>query len=134
MTPEQKTRKLIDKQLQEAGWEVQDYKNLNLSSNLGIAVREFPLKGGITADYLLFVNRKAVGVIEAKPEGTTLGGVSEQSQKYLEALPENIPHYKLPLPFSYEASGTEIFFRDIRDPDYRSRRVFHFHKPETLQE
>jgi len=134
MTPEQKTRKLIDKQLQEAGWEVQDYKNLNLSSNVGIAVREFPLKGGITADYLLFVNRKAVGVIEAKPEGTTLGGVSEQSQKYLEALPENIPHYRLPLPFSYEASGTEIFFRDVRDPDYRSRRVFYFHKPETLQE
>ncbi len=134
MTPEQKARKLLDKQLQEAGWEVQDYKNLNLSSNLGIAVREFPLKGGITADYLLFVNRKAVGVIEAKPEGTTLGGVSEQSQRYLESLPENIPHYKLPLPFSYETSAAEIFFRDIRDPDYRSRRVFHFHKPETLQE
>ncbi|WP_457642093.1 hypothetical protein [Persephonella sp.] len=71
MTPEQKTRKLIDRQLQEARWEVQDYKNLNLSSNLGIAVREFHLKGGVNADCLLL---KAVGVIEAKPEGTTLGG------------------------------------------------------------
>ena len=134
MKPEEKTRELIDQQLKNAGWEVQDYKRINLSSNLGIAVREFPLKGGITADYLLFVNKKAVGVIEAKPQGSTLGGVSEQSQKYLESLPENIPHYQIPLPFSYEASGTEIFFRDIRDPDYRSRRVFYFHKPHTLQE
>jgi len=134
MKPEEKTRELIDQQLKNAGWEVQDYKRINLSSNLGIAVREFPLKGGITADYLLFVNKRAVGVIEAKPQGSTLGGVSEQSQRYLESLPENIPHYQIPLPFSYEASGTEIFFRDIRDPDYRSRRVFYFHKPETLQE
>ncbi len=134
MKPEEKTRELIDQQLKNAGWEVQDYKRINLSSNLGIAVREFPLKGGITADYLLFVNKRAIGVIEAKPEGTTLGGVSEQSQRYLESLPENIPHYQIPLPFSYEASGTEIFFRDIRDPEYRSRRVFYFHKPQTLQE
>lgn len=119
MTPEQESRQLIDRQLMEAGWEVQDYKTLNLSSSLGVAVREFPLEGGITADYMLFIDRKAVGVIEAKPEGTTLGGVSEQSQKYLEAFPQNIPHHQLPLPFSYEASGTEIFFRDIRDPDYR---------------
>jgi len=133
MTPEQDARLLVDERLKRAGWDVQDYKNINLSSRLGVAVREFPLKGG-TADYLLFVNRKAVGVIEAKPEGSTLGGVSEQSQKYLGALPEQIPHYKNPLPFSYEASGTEIFFRDIRDPDYRSRRVFYFHKPETLKE
>ena len=134
MTPEQESRQLIDRQLMEAGWEVQDYKTLNLSSSLGVAVREFPLEGGITADYMLFIDRKAVGVIEAKPEGTTLGGVSEQSQKYLEAFPQSIPHHQLPLPFSYEASGTEIFFRDIRDPDYRSRRVFHFHRPETLKE
>lgn len=134
MKPEEKIRELINQQLKNAGWEVQDYKKINLSSNLGIAVREFPLKGGITADYLLFVNKKAVGVIEAKPQGSTLGGVSEQSQKYLESLPENIPHYQIPLPFSYEASGTEIFFRDIKDPDYRSRRVFYFHKPQTLQE
>ena len=134
MKPEEKTRKLIDQQLKNAGWEVQDYKRINLSSNLGIAVREFPLKGGITADYLLFVNKRAVGVIEAKSQGSTLGGVSEQSQRYLKSLPENIPHYQIPLPFSYEASGTEIFFRDIRGLDYRSRRVFYFHKPETLQE
>ncbi len=131
MDPEQLARQQIDQQLEAAGWVVQDYKKLNLSAGVGIAVREFPLKTGY-ADYLLFVKRKAVGAIEAKAEGTTLGGVAEQSAKYLAGLPANIPHVELPLPFAYESTGVETLFRDIRDPDARSRRVFSFHKPKTL--
>ena len=88
MDPEQLARQQIDQQLEAAGWVVQDYKKLNLSAGVGIAVREFPLKTGY-ADYLLFVKRKAVGAIEAKAEGTTLGGVAEQSAKYLAGLPWN---------------------------------------------
>jgi len=83
---------------------------------------------------LLFVERHAVGVVEAKSGGTTLSGVSEQTEKYLRSLPENIPHVGDVLPFAYESTGVETFFRDLRDPDCRSRRVFAFHQPETLHE
>ena len=133
MTPEESARKKIDVLLGAAGWLVQDYKDLNLGAGVGVAVREFPLKAGF-ADYMLFVERHAVGVVEAKPEGTTLSGVSEQTEKYLRSFPDGVPHVGDVLPFAYESTGAETFFRDIRDPDSRSRRVFAFHKPETLHE
>ena len=132
MTPEERARQEMDRVLEAAGWKVQDLHELNLGASLGAAVREFPLEPG-TADYLLFVDRKAVGVVEAKPVGTTLSGVAEQSEKYLRGIPENLPHVTTPLPFAYESTGIETFFRDVRDPDPRSRRVFAFHKPETLR-
>jgi type I restriction enzyme R subunit len=131
--PEARARQKIDQLLAAAGWNVQHFEELNLSAALGVAVREFRLKSGF-ADYLLFIDRKAVGVIEAKPEGTTLRGVAEQSEKYLTGLPDTLRCYQKPLPFGYESTGTETFFRDLRDPDYRSRRVFAFHQPQTLQE
>ncbi|MEM8615269.1 MAG: type I site-specific deoxyribonuclease, partial [Cyanobacteria bacterium P01_H01_bin.105] len=77
MQPEEKARKTIDALLTAAGWQVQDYTSLNLGASIGVAIREYPLATGGFADYLLFVNRKAIGVIEAKSEGTTLGGVAE---------------------------------------------------------
>ena len=52
----------------------------------------------------------------------------------LPRLPPNIPHVTLPLPFLYESTGVETYFRDERDPQPRSRRVFTFHRPETLAE
>lgn len=133
MKPEDEAREEIDALLEAAGWKVQDYKDINLGAGLGVAVREFPLTTG-EADYLLFVDRKAVGVVEAKPVGTTLGGVSVQTQKYLEGIPSEIPHVQDPLPFAYESTGKETFFRDLRDPEPRSRRVFAFHRPETIRE
>lgn len=133
MTPEEKARQKIDQLLEAAGWKVQYLRELNLGVSLGAAVREFTLESG-EADYLLFVDRKAVGAIEAKPEGTTLSGIAEQSAKYLEGVPKNLPQVQQPLPFAYESTGIETLFRDLRDPDFRSRRVFAFHKPETLLE
>jgi type I restriction enzyme R subunit len=133
MKPEEKAREKIDHLLEAAGWTIQNIQELNLGVSLGVAVRSFPLKTG-EADYLLFVDRKAAGVIEAKPEGTTLSGVAEQSEKYIAGIPENLPHVQEPLPFAYESTGTETFFRDLRDPIPRSRRVFAFHKPETFNE
>jgi type I restriction enzyme R subunit len=65
-TPEQIARKKIDELLTAAGWDVQDYKHINLGSSLGVVIREFPTKSG-PADYILFVDRQAVGVVEAKP-------------------------------------------------------------------
>lgn len=133
MKPEEKARKRIDELLEAAGWRLQDLDELSLGASLGVAVREFPLKSGY-ADYLLFVNRKAVGVIEAKPEGSTLSGVSEQTEKYLTGLAADVPSFQTPLPFAYESTGEETFFRDARDPFPRSRRLFAFHRPETLND
>jgi type I restriction enzyme R subunit len=133
MKPEEKARHKIDQLLESAGWMIQDLGELNLGASPGVAVREFPLKSG-PADYLLFVDRKAVGVVEAKPEGTTLSGVAEQTETYLTNVPESLPHIQEPLPFGYESTGIETFFRDLRDPEPRSRRLFAFHKPETLKE
>ena len=131
MKPEEYARQKIDQLLVAAGWAVQDFNDLNLSASFGVAIREFPLKSGF-ADYLLFVDKKALGVLEAKPEGMTLSGIAEQSDKYLSALPQDLPCVQKPLPFAYESTGTETFFRDCRDPDCRSRRVFAFHQPKTL--
>jgi type I restriction enzyme R subunit len=133
MKPEEKARQQIDGLLREAGWKLQSLEELDLGAAFGVAVREFPLKNG-AADYLLFVGRKAIGVVEAKPEGTTLSGVADQSGKYLVGVPKNMPHVQEPLPFAYESTGTETYFRDMRDPEPRSRRVFAFHEPETLAE
>ncbi len=130
-TPEELARINIDKQLTACDWTVQSRVEMNLYAGRGIAVREFPLSTG-EADYLLFVDRKAVGVVEAKPEGVTLSGVADQAAKYSVGLPNNIPHVTLPLPFLYESTGVETFFRDERDPEPRSRRVFTFHRPEAL--
>lgn len=133
MKPEAQARQIIDQRLSDAGWQVQDYKQINLGAGLGIAVREYTLKSGC-ADYLLFINRKAAGVIEAKPVGNTLSGVEIQSDEYSFNLPKTLVCHQKPLPFIYESTGTETYFRDSREPNYRSRRVFAFHKPETLQE
>ena len=131
MDPEAKARQNIDRLLAAAGWTIQDRKQMNLGESLGVAVREFPMSSGPT-DYLLFVDRRAVGVIEAKKEGTTLSGVSEQTEKYLKGIPPTLLCHRKPLPFGYESTGVETFFRDLRDPDSRTRPVSAFHKPETL--
>jgi type I restriction enzyme, R subunit len=119
--------------LELAGWSVQDMKGLDFTASRGIAIREFPLKAGY-ADYMLFVDRQAVGVVEAKKAGTSLSGVDTQSRKYLDGLPAHVQTVGTPLPFAYESTGIETVFRDVRDPDYRSRRVFSFHRPGTLVE
>ena len=106
MKPEERARKKIDELLIAAGWAVQDYADLNLGASRGVAVREYPLTTGY-ADYLLFVDRKAVGVVEAKADGVPLAGVVHQSQKYGSGLPPNMPAWQLPLPFLYESTGVE---------------------------
>ena len=130
MSPnESQARKHIDVQLTAGGWSVQDYVRYNPAAARGIALREVPLKDG-RCDYLLIVDRQPLGVIEAKKEGTTLSTVAEQSARYGENLPDFLNAG--PLPFYYESTGVETFFRDERDPEPRSRHVFSFHRPETL--
>ncbi|MES9859600.1 MAG: DEAD/DEAH box helicase family protein [Candidatus Thiodiazotropha sp. LLP2] len=140
MTPPEQTlheaeaRKIIDHKLIAAGWVIQDKNRINLHESLGVAVREMDTSTG-PADYMLFVDGKACGIIEAKREGTDLGGVAEQSARYASSNTQFIQRWVpegQPLPLLYEATNHEIRFRDKRDPSPRSRFVFHFHHPETL--
>jgi type I restriction enzyme, R subunit len=134
-TPEELARQQIDALLIQCGWVIQDYKKLNLSAARGIAIREVRLVQG-RCDYLLLVDRNPVAVIEAKKAGVKLSAVAEQSGRYSENLPDFLaqlfPGGVAKLPFLYESTGIETFFRDERDPHPRSRRVFAFHRPETL--
>ena len=135
MNPEEQARFNIDRSLEQAGWAVQNRDAVNLYASRGVAVREFQLKTGHgTADYMLYVDGKAAGVVEAKPEGTTLTGVEIQSEKYGEGLPDNLPAHSRPLPFLYESTGVETQFTNRLDPEPRSRLVFSFYRPETLAE
>jgi type I restriction enzyme R subunit len=131
MTPEQKSRQQIDRQLEQAGWIVQDYRQMNISAGPGVAVREFSLTTGF-ADYILYADSRAIGVVEGKPEGFGLAGVAEQTAKYSVGLPKLLPAWEMPLPFAYESTGTECRFTNRREPDARSRAVFTFHRPEEL--
>ena len=105
----------------------------NIHAARGVALREFPLNAGFGfADYLLYVDGKAAGVIEAKKEGSTLTGVEVQSARYAQGLPGALPAWRRPLPFSYESTGIETHFTQVLDPQPRARSVFAFHRPETL--
>jgi type I restriction enzyme R subunit len=133
MTPEARARARIDAALEAAGWAVQDRKAVNLGAARGVAIREFPLRTGYgEADYLLFADGQAVGIVEAKPEGATLTGVEPQSEKYGAGLPAQLDAPVQPLPFLYQSTGVETRFTNGLDPEPRSRRVFAFHRPETL--
>jgi type I restriction enzyme R subunit len=129
--PEDKARSLIDRQLGACGWLIQSKGEMNLGAGLGVAVREFQTASG-PVDYGLFVGRKLCGVIEAKPEGTTLSGFSEQAARYIADVPKHLVREVGQVRFEYVASGIELLFRDHADPDPVSRRVFAFHRPETL--
>jgi type I restriction enzyme R subunit len=134
LTPEARARVEIDRMLAAAGWSIQPYSKATLSAARGVAVREFvltPPHG--RADYLLFVDGQAVGVIEAKKEGETLTGVGWQTAKYLDGLPDHVPTaVEGALPFAYQSTGVETRFTNTLDPDPASRPVFWFHRPETL--
>ncbi|MEW6611489.1 MAG: type I restriction-modification enzyme R subunit C-terminal domain-containing protein [Pseudomonadota bacterium] len=132
MSKEQEARELIDRLLAQAGWAVQDANAANIFAGRGVAIREFPLPGHGFADYLLYVDGKAAGVIEAKKKGVTLTGVETQAAKYTLGLPAGLPRWAAPLPFSYQSTGVETRFTNGLDPEPRSRPVFAFHRPDTL--
>lgn len=129
--PEQIARDRIDKMLIDAEWTVQSKNKVDLSASQGVAVREYQTDVG-PADYVLFVDRKPVGIIEAKreEEGHRLTVVEEQSKDYANAKLKYLNND--PLPFAYEGTGTVTRFTDFRDPKPRGRNVFSFHKPSAI--
>ena len=133
-TPEQAAREDIDSLLTQAGWAVQDKKGIDPKASLGLAVREYQTDTG-PADYVLFIDRKPVGVVEAKPEhwGQKITTVEEQSGRYASAKLKWVSNSR-PLPFVYESTGVLTRFTNGRDPRPRSREVFNFPRPETMQD
>jgi type I restriction enzyme R subunit len=124
-SPEQKARAQIDAALVTAGWVIQDRDAMNLSAGRGVAVREFKLTTGHGfADYPLFADGKAVGVLEAKPEGHTLSGVEVQAEKYSSGLPAGLNPPVEPLPFLYLSTGaiTKFTNRNRSGPGGREPR------------
>ena len=101
-----------------------------------MALREFVHgEGHGRSDYALYIDRQLVGVLEAKPDGTTLTEAERQTRKYIEGVPDAIPAPVTPLPFGYEATGTESRFTCFSDPEPRSRRMFggYIHRPEACR-
>ncbi len=131
--PEQKARDNIDKQLINCGWIIQNKNQINLFASAGVAVREYQTDVG-TADYILFVDQKPVGVIEAKKEeeGHRLTTVEDQSIGYAASKLKYLNND--PLPFVYESTGAITHFTDYRDPKPRAREVFTFYRPESLRD
>lgn len=124
MTPEQKSRQQIDRQLELAGWIVQDYGQMNISAGLGVAVREFPLKTG-DADYMLYADSRGAGGVEAKSKRHTLTGAKTQSGKYLDGLPRSrkkLRAHLMPRPKSKFLPLGLVYFQTTDRPFGRYRR------------
>jgi len=130
---EQIARDKIDKMLIDAGWIVQSKNEVDLGAGRGIALREYQAETKF-ADYVLFVDKKPVGIIEAKKEdeGHKLTVAEDQASEYAKAKLKYLDNE--PLPFVFESTGTIIHFRDTRDPKPRGRNIFWFYRPETLAE
>lgn len=133
MLPEQQARILIDERLTAAGWLVQDADRINLSAGPGIAVREYLTDTG-PADYVLFLDRKPVGIIEAKRDeaAANITAHEAQAEGYAKARLRRLQN--APLPFVYISTGSVTHFTDFRDPKPRGRREFSFHRPVTLRQ
>ena len=133
MHPEAKARLIIDKKLTDSGWVLQDYKSeFNPAASLGVAVREFPTSSG-PADYMLFIDKKPVGVVEAKKtdDGQNITTAEVQNLRYANSsLKWKIPGQ--PVRFVYESTDIITRFTDYVDKNERSREIFSFHRPETL--
>lgn len=131
--PEQIARDHIDKQLVACGWIIQDIKKINLHAGIGVAIREYQTDVG-PADYVLFVDGKPCGLIEAKKEdeGFRLNVHEDQTESYAVAKLKHLNNK--PLPYVYISTGEITRFTDFTDPKPRARELFSFHKPETLED
>ena len=100
LTPEQQARERIDHALEQAGWIIQDYDDMNIDAGLGVAIREYRMKRGHGfADYLLYVDGEPCGALEAKrADSQTVSSVMHQAKKYSDGLPNELDPPIRPLP------------------------------------
>ena len=133
MTPEELARQKIDRMFSDAGWAVVDRDHFSPEDS-AVAVEEGLMNGNLEADYLLFINGKAVGVLEAKREevDVTSSVVCEQAEHYTRSVPSWVPTWQNPLPLAYVSNGKELYCRDLRDPDSRYELVKGIHTPKQI--
>ena len=131
MTPEQRARKIIDQKLIEAGWDICDRNHYTPLSS-AIAIEEGLLKNNYEADYLLFIDGKAIGVLEAKRMETPLNDkVYLQAYNYNHKVPDWVPSFLLPLPLIYLSNGNTLRFKDIRN-DEEPQELDKMHTPKEI--
>ncbi|WP_349835462.1 DEAD/DEAH box helicase family protein, partial [Bacteroides fragilis] len=130
MLPEEKARIKIDQWFYDAGWEVVNRDQYTPTST-AVAIREGLLKGNLEADYFLFINGKAVGVLEAKREEVDVssGIVSDQVVTYAKNIPQYYQAYQRPLPLLYKSNGKIVLFKDYRDNDSDFEEINRIHTP-----
>ena len=132
MTPEEKTREIVNRMLNEAGWEIVDRNNYSPGMS-AVAIEEGLLKGNLEADYLLFINGKAIGVLEAKREEHGLSNVvMQQAERYVRKLPNWCPYWYQPLPIVYLSNGRDILFKNINNPNENYTSVSRIHSPKEI--
>lgn len=133
MTPEQIAREKIDRMMAEAGWAVVDRDHYSPEIS-AVAVEEGIMEGNHEADYLLFINGKAFGVLEAKREevDVTSSVVCEQAEFYTKSVPSWCPAWYEPLPLAYVSNGKELYFRDLRDPEGTYQPLKSIHTPKQI--
>ena len=133
MAPEEKARVKIDQMFEDAGQKVVD-RDFYTTTLTAAAIREGLLEGNREADYFLFINGMAVGVLEAKRKGVdvTSDKVCEQADLYARGVPECYKAYSRPLPIIYQSNGEETFFRDFRDEDGELIELNRIHTPKEI--
>lgn len=133
MTPEEKARQKIDQWFTDAGWEVINRDEYEPTCT-AVAIREGLLKDNLEADYFLFINGKAVGVLEAKREETDAFSsiVCEQAALYAKSVPNIYQTYQKPLPFIFTSNGKELYFCDFREQDHYFKQIMTIPTPHEL--
>ncbi len=132
MTPEQKAREVINRMLNDAGWVIVDRASYSPGLS-AVAIEEGIMKGGLEADYLLFLNGKAIGVLEAKREEVALSDiVVAQAENYTRKLPDWCSSWYETLPIIYLSNGKEILFRNASLPDREYVSVSSIHSPKEI--
>lgn len=133
MLPEERARIKIDKQLNNAGWDIvsrQDYV-----PNYAMAIKEALMQGGNESDYLLFIDNKAIAVVEAKREENNLGTEVEAQAENYAVKPENWygTWFDNLIPLVYLANGKKILFKNLlTDPDGDYIELKGMHSPKKM--
>ena len=132
MLPEEKARVKIDKQLRNAGWDIVS-RNEYLP-NSTVAVKEALMVGNTESDYLLFIEGKAIAVIEAKREENPLGDeVKKQVENY--AVSPQAWYalwFEKLIPLVYMANGNKIYFKNMLNQNSRYEELSKMHSPKKM--
>lgn len=125
-------REIINRILNESGWKIVNRDNYSPKLS-AVAIEEVMLKGNLEADYLLFINGKAIGVLEAKKEECQLSNiVMQQAERYVRRLPSWCSYWYQPLPIVYLSNGKEILFKNINNPNEDYTLLSQIHSPKEI--